>query len=432
MTAPSLLTGDRVRDERNVDALLRALASLHGRGDLDALVRSAVDGAILVTGAQRGVLLLPMPDGSLGVRTARERGGKDLPPTLRYSGSVAKKVWSTGQASLTMDAEGSAAGALGRSILDLRLLSILAVPLRVKDRAIGVLYVDSTATAKEFNVGDRMVFEALAGIVGVAIEQARLAAEEAENKRLLAEMDVARRIQSSQQPTHVEAPPGFAIATEGRPCVETSGDYHDAIPLADGTLALVVGDVSGHGLGAALFMTSARAVLRSILPASADPVQAVGSLNAYLCRDMPQGSFMSLFVGILDPKACTFSWVNAGHNAPIRVRVGHPPEELGPTGPVLGVLPGFAYRRSATMVLEPGDALFLYTDGLVEARDRTGDLYGDERLQASLAAHALTHPDASGILSGVLADLAAFVGARPMDDDLTCLVLRVTREEAPR
>ena len=138
MTAPSLLTGDRVRDERNVDALLRALASLHGRGDLDALVRSAVDGAILVTGAQRGVLLLPMPDGSLGVRTARERGGKDLPPTLRYSGSVAKKVWSTGQASLTMDAEGSAAGALGRSILDLRLLSILAVPLRVKERAKGI------------------------------------------------------------------------------------------------------------------------------------------------------------------------------------------------------------------------------------------------------------------------------------------------------
>lgn len=432
MTGPSLLTGDRARDERNVEALLKALAGLHGRGDLDALVRSAVDGAILVTGAQRGVLLLPLPDGSLGVRTARDRAGADLPPTLRYSGSVAKKVWTTGQPSLTMDAEGSAAGALGRSILDLRLLSILAVPLRAKDRPIGVLYVDSTATAKEFTVGDRAVFEALAGIVAVAIEQARLAAEEAEGKRLQAEVEVARKIQSSQQPTRVQAPPGFQIVAEGRPCVETSGDYHDAIPLSDGTLALVVGDVSGHGLGAAIFMTSARAVLRSILPVRADPLEAVDGLNAYLCRDMPEGSFMSLFVGILDPKARTLTWVNAGHNAPIRVRRGREPEELGPTGPVLGVIPGFAYRRQGPMALEPGDAVFLFTDGLVEARDRGSNLYGEERLTASLSAHALAHPDASGILSGVLTDLATFVGTRPMDDDLTCMVLRVTAEEAGR
>ncbi len=432
MSGPSLLTGDRVRDERNVDALLKALAGLHGRGDLDALVRSAVDGAILVTGAQRGVLLLPLPDGSLSVRTARDRAGSDLPSTLRYSGSVAKKVWTTGQPSLTMDAEGSAAGALGKSILDLRLLSILAVPLRVKDRPIGVLYVDSTATAKEFTVGDRAVFEALAGIVAVAIEQARLAAEEAEGKRLLAEMDVARKIQSSQQPSRFVAPDGFQIVAEGRPCVETSGDYYDAISLSDGSVALVVGDVSGHGLGAALFMTSARAVLRSILPVHADPLEAVRSLNAYLCRDMPQGSFMSLFVGILEPRTRRFSWVNAGHNAPLWVRPGRPPDELGPTGPVLGVVPDYAYRRSEAVVLEPGDAVFLYTDGLVEARDGSRALYGEERLQASLRAHALAYPSASGILSGVLADLATFVGTRPMDDDLTCLVLRVTGTDAPR
>ncbi len=197
-------------------------------------------------------------------------------------------------------------------------------------------------------------------------------------------------------------------------------------------MALVVGDVSGHGLGAAIFMTSARAVLRSILPVRADPLEAVDGLNAYLCRDMPEGSFMSLFVGILDPKARTLAWVNAGHNAPIRVRRGREPEELGPTGPVLGVIPGFAYRRQGPMALEPGDAVFLFTDGLVEARDRGSNLYGEERLTASLYAHALAHPDASGILSGVLTDLATFVGTRPMDDDLTCMVLRVTAEEAGR
>lgn len=165
------------------------------------------------------------------------------------------------------------------------------------------------------------------------------------------------------------APPGYDIAAEGRPCVETSGDYHDAIPLSDGSLALVVGDVSGHGLGAALYMTSARAVLRSILPVHADPLEAVRSLNAYSRRDMQQGAFMSLFVGVLEPATRTFSWVNAGTTR--RCTFARPPAGgWAPPGRSSAWCPTTPYRRSDPIVLAPGDTVFLDTDGLVEARTR--------------------------------------------------------------
>ena len=324
-----------------------------------------------------------------------------------------------------MDAAGRGGAAeLGRSVLDLRLLSILGVPLRVQDRPIGVLYVDSTATAKEFTDGDRAVFESLAGLVAVAIERARLAAEEAERKRLSSEVDVARKIQQSLHPKDLRAPDGFDLAGESRACVETSGDYHDVLHGRDGSLALVVGDVSGHGLGAALFMASARALIRTLLADAGDPLPAFHGLNAFLCRDMPEDSFMSLFVAILDPANRALSWVNAGHNAPYLWRGGRVVTELSATGPVLGVVPEVAYRTGGPLTLEPGDALLGYTDGLFESRGPSGEPWGEDRMQASLTAHAGSDPRARPVVDGLLRDLQAFLGDRPVDDDVTCLVLR--------
>lgn len=433
MKANAFLTGDRARDQRNVDLLMGAVVELYGRGGLDDLMRSAVDRAIAVTGAQRGVLLLPDAQGVLGVRLARHQEGRDLGVDIRYSRTVTDKVWKSGQPHLTVDAEAREASVdLARSIKDMRLLSILAAPLQVKDRSTGVLYVDSTLKAKEFNEGDRAVFEALAGLVAVAIEQARLAAQEAERKRLSAEVDVARMIQASLLPRNLSAPKGFDLAAEGRACVETSGDYYDAIPLEGGDVALVMGDVSGHGLGAALFMASVRALVRTLLRSVADLELAFARLNAYLCRDMPSGSFMSLFVGVLDPKASTLTWVSAGHNPPLLWRRGKPVEELGRTGPVLGVVEGQQYTAAAPMKLVGGDALLLFTDGLIEARgplpagsEEGGEPYGEERLRDVMVRHAESAPGAEPVLSGVLQDFLAFVGVRPVEDDVTCLVLRV-------
>ena len=443
------LTGDRAKDQRNVELILGAVEELYGRGSVDDIVRSAVDRAIRVTGAQRGILLLGTQGGPLSVRLARNNAREDLEPTLKYSTSISKKVWTTGQPHLSVDTLLGATD-FKKSITDLKLLSILAAPLSVKDRLIGVLYVDSTKLAKEFTDGDRAVFESLAGLVAVALEQARLAAEEAERKRLEtemaitqaqlaveeaeksrleAEMEIAQRVQLSLMPKDLAPPPGFDLAAEGRSCVEMSGDYYDVIPLSDGSLALVVGDVSGHGLSAALFSISVRAVLRTVLRTAGDVVAALGDLNALLCRDMRSDEYMTLFVGILDPENATIRWVSAGHNWPIIVRASSPAgpvDELATTGPALGVLPGHRYRVSAPVRLDPGDTLVLYTDGLHEAHDAARDLYGEERFQASVRVHAARTPLAGPVLSGILEDLDRFLNGRPMDDDVTCMVLRKT------
>ena len=426
MKTTGFLTGDRARDQRNVDLLLGAVGELYGSTGLDALLRSAVDRAIAVTGAQRGVLLLADAAGVLAVRVARHKDGRELAHDLRYSRSAVQRVWATRQPHLTIDGEGGAgAGALGRSVLDLRLLSILGVPLLAQDRPLGVLYVDSTATAKEFTDGDRAVFESLAGLVAVAIERARLAAEEAERKRLSSEVDVARKIQLSLHPRDFAAPPGFDLAGESRACVETSGDYHDVLHGAGGRLALLVGDVSGHGLGAALFMASARALVRTLFADATDPVPAFRGLNAFLCRDMPGDSFMSLLAATIDPADRSLRWVSAGHNAPLLWRAGQEMRELAPTGPVLGVVPDCAYRVGGPFTLEAGDALLLYTDGLFESRGPDGEPFGEPRLQESLAAHAAETAAARPVVDGLLADLKAYLGDRPVDDDVTCVVLRV-------
>jgi serine phosphatase RsbU (regulator of sigma subunit) len=422
----AFLTGDPVRDGRNVDLLLGAVEDLYAREDVDASMRSAVDGAVAVTGAQRGFLLLPGPDGALALRVARDRRGIDLPASARWSRSTADRVWTTGEAyvELRHETRGGAPGHLGQSILDLRLLSVLAVPLRAKDRALGVLYVDSTAGVKSFDDTDRTVFETLAGIAGVAIERARMAAEEAEARRLAQEMDVARTIQRSLLPRDPVAPPGFDLATEGRSAVETSGDYLDVVPLEDGALALVVGDVSGHGLGAALFMASARALLRTLLHTRGDPSAAFAGLNAFLCRDMPEESFMSLFTAVLDPAARRVRYASAGHNPPLLWRPDGSVTELARTGPVLGVLPDAEFPLAEGPLLGPGDALLLYTDGLVEAQDGAHDLYGEDRLRESLRRRAAATSGARPLLDGLLADLDAFTGARPADDDVSCVLLR--------
>jgi sigma-B regulation protein RsbU (phosphoserine phosphatase) len=428
----AFLTGDASRDGRNVDLLLGAVEELYAREDLAASMRSAVDGAVAVTGAQRGFLLLPGPGGALAVRVARDRGGTDLPASARWSRSTADRVWSTGQpyVELRHETRSGAAANLGQSILDLRLLSVLAVPLRAKDRPLGVLYVDSTAGVKSFDDTDRTVFETLAGIAGVAIERARLAAEEAASRRLAQEVDVARKIQRSLLPRDPVAPPGYDLATEGRSCAETSGDYLDVVPLADGGLALVVGDVSGHGLGAALFMASARALLRTLLHTQRDPVAAFSGLNAFLCRDMPDESFMSLFAAVLEPAGRRVRYVSAGHNPPLLWRPDGSLRELERTGPVLGVLSDAEFGLAEGPSLAPGDALVLYTDGLVEAQDPAREIYGEDRMRASLARHAASHLGAKPVLDGLLADLDAFAAGRPADDDVSCVVLRAVGSPA--
>ncbi len=419
-----LLTGDGALDRRNVDLLLSAVEQVCGSTDIEETVRSAVDGAIQVTGAQEGLLLLADKDGGFSVRVARHRDGKDLKKDTWYSQTAASLAWTTGESQILSDVEVKSGRRPSDSTTSRGWLSVLAVPLRARDRTIGLLYVHSSTHAKEHGVGDLALVTALAGLVATALEQARLAKDEAERERIRNELEVARRIQQLQAPKDVTAPPGFDLAFEGRSAMETSGDYHDVIPLEGGALALVVGDVSGKGLGPALYTVAVRAMLRTLLFARADLLNAVEALNAFLCRDMPSGRFMTLFLAVLDPEARTLTWIGAGHDSPLLCRRGEALTELKRTGPAFNLDPRGAYHVAGPLPLLTGDAVVLYTDGFPDARAENGEFWGEDRFQASFRSHAERGGTARQLLDGMLSDVERWIGVRPLYDDVTCVVLR--------
>jgi sigma-B regulation protein RsbU (phosphoserine phosphatase) len=409
------LTGDPARDARNVDVLLSAVERMYRRANVEEVLRSAVEGALEVTGGERGVLLLEEDPDALTVRVALDRAGRDLSGERCYSRSVVDRVWRSGATELTRDTEEFGAS-LSESQKAHGIRSVLAVPLRGATSAVGVLYVDSRAAARGFTDADRAVIETLAGLAVSAIEHARLA-------RWRRSIEVAREIQRALAPAEEGAPEGWDLAFSSRPAEEISGDYHDVLPLADGSLCLVVGDAMGKGLGAALHVTSVRATLRTLIRTRTDPLSVFPELNAYACAEMKAGEFMTLVVARVDPGTGALSWVSAGQRS-LLWRAGTGLEPLPATGPVLGGFPGAEFARGGPLAIGRGDALVLYTDGMTEAFDPSRTMYDEEGFEASVAARAARDAGARTLLAGLLADVRSHTGGTPPEDDTTCLVLR--------
>lgn len=419
------LTGDRAKDARNVTILLDTIAEVTGKADIDALMKSIVDKAIAITNAERGLLLLK--DGAtskLAIKVARDKAGSPLPPGIRYSHSIPAKVFETGKAETLMDAAGGGDIALGQSILDLRLVSVMCVPLTTADERLGVLYVDSRASAKGFTQSDLELFKTLGSQCGMAIHNARLVEAYIEQQRLQHDLHVAKEIQQGMLPTKTIERPRFEISGFNRPCDETGGDYYDYIAMPERRMGVIVGDVSGHGIGAALFMATARALLRAFTYKMADPAAVLREVNLFLDRDMPEGSFMTLFFGVLDTKTGALRYASAGHNPVILFRRQNGSfEELTKTGPGLGLLPEADYEIRETAPLRPGDILLLYTDGLPEAMNGTKELFGIERMKTLLA--GLKERPPAEIVQQFVRAVTEWTKDN-FDDDLTLVVVKGT------
>ncbi len=421
-----VLTGNQEHDRRNVRALLESVRELYGRQAPAELQRRVVDRAISVTGAERGMLFLVGEDEQLRAAVAR-KGGADVPLDMPHSGTVVNKVWSSGKSFHTVDTAEASQSSLSASIVALKLLSVMAVPLPVKGKVAGVLYVDSTARSREFTDADMTVFEVLGGMVAVAVENARLLGEEEKKQRYEEELRIAQLIQTQLFPRKLPQGPDFQIAAVGRPCEETSGDYYDVLQLKNGNVALVVGDVSGHGVGPALLTSSTRALLHSYVHMGMDLVQVVENLNQFFVRDAPDDKFMTFFVGMFDPRSRQLRFVSAGHNPPlIWVAARDEVVSLKPSGPALGFLDEAVYALQMTDPLEPGDVVLAYTDGLTEARNQAGDYWGDDAMMRVFVEQAKGGGTADDILTGVLRTVDQYVGDQPWEDDVTGWVLRAS------
>jgi serine phosphatase RsbU (regulator of sigma subunit) len=247
--------------------------------------------------------------------------------------------------------------------------------------------------------------------------QAQLIAQEA----LRRELRLASDIQQRMLPRALPQPPGFAIGARMLPAQDIGGDFFDAFPLDDGRIGLVVGDVCGKGVPAALYMALVSSLLRAEAVRSATPEQALHRLNHHLNSRGAESMFVTLLYGVLDPAARTLDYVRAGHEYPLAWAADGAILAVprGRSIPV-GLLPDAEFER-ASIPLPPGVSVLFFSDGVSEAQNASGELFGRERLLELFGAGPAVPPQA--LCDQLLATLAAFQGAAPQADDITLLAV---------
>ena len=254
----------------------------------------------------------------------------------------------------------------------------------------------------------------------------------AEKERIGAELDVATHIQSSMLPCIFPAfpdRPEIDIYATMNPAKEVGGDFYDFFMVDERHLAIVMADVSGKGVPAALFMVIGKTLIKDHTRPGISLGEVFSEVNDLLCESNSEEMFITAFEGVLDLVTGEFCYVNAGHEPPFLSRAGGPyePHPIRP-GFVLAGMEGMRFQ-GGVLQLFPGDRIFQYTDGVTEATDRNNQLYGMERLEKVLCEHAESSP--AELLSAVKADIDAFVGDAPQFDDITmlCLEYKARMEE---
>jgi len=303
--------------------------------------------------------------------------------------------------------------------------SEVAVPLISKEDLLGVLVVES-CDPDCFTPEHVQILETLASQMAVSIENARLFQQLlAKEQKLEANFALAQDLQKSMLPAAMPDLEGFELAALYKPAESLGGDYYDFIWLEDGLLGLAIGDVSGKGVAAAMSMAAARSALRFAARVNSSPSQVLYHVNRRLFRDFKARTYVSLFYGILDLKSRSLRWSNGGHFPPILLRADGSREDLFQGGTVLALFDKCRYSTACTP-LNAGDLICFYTDGVIEARNRSEEEFGKERLSEILSAKA--GQPAKEIIRALTTDAKRFTRGMEQQDDITVFVLKARKE----
>jgi serine phosphatase RsbU (regulator of sigma subunit)/predicted ester cyclase len=259
------------------------------------------------------------------------------------------------------------------------------------------------------------------GTIGTTLRKQRLEQEIRERERVEQELQVARSIQLASLPKEVPELEGWQVSPYYQPAREVGGDFYDFLELPSGQLGLIVGDATGKGVPAALMMASARTMLRAVAQAlgSSSPGDVLGRVNDALFTDIPPNMFVTCFYAILDLNSGSLTYANAGHDLPYLYRSGTA-EELRARGMPLGLMPGMGYEEKE-ITLQAGESALFYSDGLVEAHDPKGEMFGFPRLRELMAEHG----EVRSLGDFLMEELYSFTGEEwEQEDDITLLTLR--------
>ncbi|MPZ91665.1 MAG: SpoIIE family protein phosphatase [Actinobacteria bacterium] len=304
----------------------------------------------------------------------------------------------------------------------------LAVPLVSQGELVGVLNLGPRLSDTDYSTQDYRLLEKLSSHAAAAVRVALLVREHdhdlRERERMESEMRVAQMIQQQLLPRSLPQVEGWDVEVHYHPAREVGGDFYDFMNLPDGRIAIVAGDVTGKGVPAALVMATTRSLLRGEIARKLSPAEVLRCANDQLCNDIPQNMFVTCMFAIIDPSTGKTVMANAGHNVPyicngLRLR------EFRATGMPLGLMAGVHYEESETN-LRPGDSFVLHSDGVAEARNEDGEMFGFPRMKMVLE----QNQDHESAISSLLAELRTFAGPQwEQEDDITLVVLRRLAEK---
>lgn len=369
--------------------------------------------------ADRGFIVMrPKPDAPVAVVEEKARKAA-LEEKMRISRTIVEQAMDSQQAILSADAASDERFGMAQSIAEFQIRSMICAPMiNSEGESIGVIQIDTLNQRSRFTDEDLEVLAAVASQAAVAIDNAVMHQQVLAQKALQRDLELAKRMQRALLPSSPPQAEGYHFFDYYESAREVGGDYYDYVPLPNGRFGVVVGDVAGKGVSAAILMARLSSDVRMYLASESDLGQAVSKINASFSRQDWEDRFVTMIYAIVDPATGEMTMANAGHMSPLLRHANGEVIEIAEeiAGLPIGVVDDYEFE-TLTRTLEPGDFVTIFTDGFSEAMNSNRDLYGTERLIEAVGSGGVSIDELGDY---ILKDVRSFVDGFDQSDDM-CL-----------
>lgn len=415
--------GLEVRPEAKLRAVIEITRSLAGTVDLQAIVPRILDTLFSIfPQADRGCILLKDLETGQMVPVAQKHRRSNEDDTVKLSRTILNKVLQERTGILSADASSDSRFDAAASISSLTIRSMMCVPLLgLEGEPMGVINLDTQDVLSRFTKDDLDLLMAVAGQAALSYESARLLTSHMEKQKQDSEIAIAKNVQQALLPKSLPQVPGYDLFASYDTALAVGGDYYDAMLLENGKkICLSFGDVAGKGIPASLVMSRIASVVQSTVQHVDEVGEAVEAINNHMCASAVEGRFVTYILAIIDTQLHEMRLVIAGHMSPMIRKPDGSIEEFDEesVGVPVGVLEDYPFDV-LSRTIHRGETVLFYTDGVSEAMNPQGDLYGDKRVREFLRN---SHGSAAEIGKALLADVRAHANGRPQNDDITIMV----------
>lgn len=417
-----------VQPAAKLRGILEISRTLAGTVDLTQLLPKILDTLFSIfPAADRGCILLKDPaTGQMIPRAIKHRRPGD-DESVKLSRTIVNKVLTDKAGILSADASSDGRFQASESIANFTIRSMMCVPLLGLDgEPLGLINIDTQNPVKQFKTEDLDLLMAVAGQAALSYENARLVVTYLEKQKQDGEMQIAAGVQRALLPEHLPEVPGYEFFASYESAQAVGGDYYDCLLLRDNKVCLAFGDVAGKGVPASLVMSRLSSVVQNTLEFVQEVGKAAERINDHMCSNAIEGRFVTFTLTIIDTQTHEMSLIIAGHMSPMIRRADGSIEEFPEeaVGLPLGVAAGVPFDV-ITRTLQPGETVVIYTDGVSEAMNPAGDLYGIERLRDQITRNTAKPADLG---RAILADVRKHASGRPQNDDITLMAFGRTPE----